>query len=140
LQTHAAYGVVQVRPSALSALTWFVFWPVGFLIRFVIVPIASYEGRRIEYQADEGVAAIGMGDGLIRALERRGGAGIDILWPVLGDPDHESALDDAAASLPPNNISCIAKYSLQEGVDALWMGDLDRFHGKDRGQDQPSGD
>ena len=68
--THAAYGVVQVRPSALSALTWFVFWPVGFLIRFVIVPIASYEGRRIEYQADEGVAAIGMGDGLIRALER----------------------------------------------------------------------
>lgn len=60
-----------------------------------------------------------------RSGDGRGGAGIDILWPVLGDPDHESALDDAAASLPPNNISCIAKYSLQEGVDALWMGDLE---------------
>lgn len=55
----------------------------------------------------------------------RGSAGLNCLWPILGDPDHESALNDAAAALPPNNISCIVKYSLNEGVSALWMGDLE---------------
>jgi len=60
-----------------------------------------------------------------RASDERGSSGINILWPILGDADHDSALSDAAAALPPNNLSCIAKYSLDEGVDALWMGDLE---------------
>jgi hypothetical protein len=60
-----------------------------------------------------------------QASEERGSAGINILWPILGDADHEDALADAAAALPPNNISCIVKYSLEGGITALWMGDLE---------------
>jgi beta-lactamase superfamily II metal-dependent hydrolase len=55
----------------------------------------------------------------------RGSAGIDILWPITDDPDHKSALADAAEGRPPNNTSCIIKYSLENGVKALWMGDLE---------------
>lgn len=57
--------------------------------------------------------------------DERRSAGINILWPILGDADHESALSDAAAGLRPNNISCIVKYSLKGGITALWMGDLE---------------
>jgi beta-lactamase superfamily II metal-dependent hydrolase len=60
-----------------------------------------------------------------RTNEARGGAGINVLWPIVGATDHESALADAAAAQPPNNISCILKYSLNHGVTALWMGDLE---------------
>jgi beta-lactamase superfamily II metal-dependent hydrolase len=57
--------------------------------------------------------------------EERGSSGINILWPVLDDADHQSALADAEAGLKPNNISCIAKYSLEGGAKVLWMGDLE---------------
>jgi hypothetical protein len=60
-----------------------------------------------------------------QSSEERGSAGIKILWPILGDADHESALLDAANAFPPNNISCIVKYSLHGGITALWMGDLE---------------
>ena len=60
-----------------------------------------------------------------RSTEERGAAGINVLWPILGDADHESALADAAAGLKPNNISCIVKYSLNDGATMLWMGDLE---------------
>jgi len=33
------------------------------------------------------------------AGDGRGSAGLDILWPILGDPDYDSALDDAAEAL-----------------------------------------
>lgn len=55
----------------------------------------------------------------------RGSAGLDVLWPTTSDADFQSALDDAAAGMTPNNISCILKYSLNEGVRMLWMGDLE---------------
>jgi hypothetical protein len=57
--------------------------------------------------------------------DERKNAGIDILWPILTDSDYKSALADAATGLPPNNISCIMKYSLNNGVTMLWMGDLE---------------
>lgn len=57
--------------------------------------------------------------------DTRGQAGIDILWPVVTDDDFKSALDDAASGLPPNNISCVVRYSLKDGVTMLWMGDLE---------------
>jgi beta-lactamase superfamily II metal-dependent hydrolase len=60
-----------------------------------------------------------------QSSDERSSAGINILWPILGDADHESALSDAAAALPPNNISCIVKYSFKGGITALWMGDLE---------------
>ena len=60
-----------------------------------------------------------------RSGDGRGESGIEILWPDVDDSDYKSALADAAAGLPPNNISCVVQYSLQNGVTMLWMGDLE---------------
>jgi beta-lactamase superfamily II metal-dependent hydrolase len=60
-----------------------------------------------------------------QADDKRGSAGLDILWPITSDPDFQSALADAAAGMTPNNISCILKYSLEDGATMLWMGDLE---------------
>lgn len=57
--------------------------------------------------------------------EERGSAGLTVLWPIVENEHHVSALADAAAGLPANNTSCVVKYSLEDGVTALWMGDLE---------------
>lgn len=60
-----------------------------------------------------------------QAGDKRGSAGLKILWPTTSNADFQSALEDAAEGLTPNNISCILKYSLNDGVTMLWMGDLE---------------
>ena len=55
----------------------------------------------------------------------RGEAGIQILWPDVGNADYQEALADAAAGNSPNNISPIIKYSIEDGGSFLWMGDLE---------------
>ena len=60
-----------------------------------------------------------------RKNEERGSSGINILWPDLNNKHFKNALQNAAAGKSPNNISPIIKYSLQDGVTALWMGDLE---------------
>lgn len=58
--------------------------------------------------------------------ETRGEAGINILWPDLGNQNFKDALKDAEKNnVTPNNISAVAQYQLKGGVTALWMGDLD---------------
>lgn len=57
--------------------------------------------------------------------DERGSAGISILWPNTNNEDYQQALEDAKEGKSPNNISPIIKYSLQEGVTMLWMGDLE---------------
>lgn len=57
--------------------------------------------------------------------EGRGSSGINILWPVLSNEAFKSALKTAKDGGSPNNISPIIKYELNEGVRALWMGDLE---------------
>jgi hypothetical protein len=57
--------------------------------------------------------------------DERGSSGISVLWPVIADPDVQSALEDAVDGLLPNNISCILKYSVTEGPTMMWMGDLE---------------
>lgn len=52
-------------------------------------------------------------------------AGLNVLWPDTVDPNYVSALQDAAEGLPPNNISIILSYSLNESVTMVWMGDLE---------------
>ena len=52
-------------------------------------------------------------------------AGINILWPDRNNQDFKDALENAAQGGSPNNISPIIKYSLESGVTALWMGDLE---------------
>jgi beta-lactamase superfamily II metal-dependent hydrolase len=57
--------------------------------------------------------------------EERKHAGLHVLWPITSDPDFIRALDDAAAGMTPNNISCILKYSVKDSATMLWMGDLE---------------
>lgn len=54
-----------------------------------------------------------------------GCAGIHILWPDVENEDYKEALKIAENDESPNNISCIMKYSLDGGVTAIWMGDLE---------------
>ena len=57
--------------------------------------------------------------------DERGSAGINILWPITSNKHFKDALAVAKKGESPNNISCVAKYSLNEGVTMLWMGDLE---------------
>ena len=57
--------------------------------------------------------------------DERDAAGISILWPDTDNQDYKNALKQAAKGESPNNISPIVKYSLKDGVTALWMGDLE---------------
>ena len=57
--------------------------------------------------------------------DERGSSGINILWPDTNNKDYKDALEKAKNGNSPNNISPIIKYSLNEGVKILWMGDLE---------------
>jgi len=57
--------------------------------------------------------------------EERGQAGINILWPKTDNEDFKAALDAAGGGESANNISAVIKYSVNGGVTALWMGDLE---------------
>lgn len=58
------------------------------------------------------------------SAERRT-AGVNILWPDTANADYQEALKVAERGGSPNNTSVIIKYSLENGVTALWMGDLE---------------
>lgn len=55
----------------------------------------------------------------------RGSAGISVLWPDMNNEAFQNALQDAESSDNPNNISPAIVYSLEEGVRALWLGDME---------------
>jgi beta-lactamase superfamily II metal-dependent hydrolase len=57
--------------------------------------------------------------------DARGSAGINILWPDVGNAHFKEALADAEVGLSPNNISAVIEYSLNGGANVLWMGDLE---------------
>lgn len=57
--------------------------------------------------------------------EERKSSGINILWPITDNEHFKDALQKAADGESPNNISPIIKYSFQDGVTMLWMGDLE---------------
>ena len=58
--------------------------------------------------------------------DERGSAGINVHWPVLDSKSFQNALQDANNGKGANNISPIITYSIQEGVRAMWMGDLEK--------------
>lgn len=60
-----------------------------------------------------------------KSSEERGQAGINMLWPDTSNADYRAALDAAERGDSPNNTSVIIQYSLEDGVTALWMGDLE---------------
>ena len=56
----------------------------------------------------------------------RGSSGINILWPKTNNVYYKEALEKAKNGESPNNISPIIKYSLENGVNVLWFGDLEK--------------
>ena len=62
--------VRRVGTTLLGFLGWLLLWPSWALIKFVMAPVAASESRTAEYAADAGAAAVGLGGGLERALER----------------------------------------------------------------------
>lgn len=58
--------------------------------------------------------------------DQRGSSGINILWPDTDNIDYKEVLTKIKNGESPNNASAIIKYSLESGVTALWMGDLEK--------------
>ena len=57
--------------------------------------------------------------------ETRGCSGINVSWPDRENESFIDALKSAKAGESPNNISPILKYSVENGVSMMWMGDLE---------------
>ena len=57
--------------------------------------------------------------------EERGSSGIIIRWPITSNKHFKKALEDADDGKSPNNISPVITYSLNDGVDMAWFGDLE---------------
>lgn len=57
--------------------------------------------------------------------DERGSSGLNILWPDTDNHDYKDALEQSKNGESPNNISPIIKYSQEDGVNMLWMGDLE---------------
>ena len=57
--------------------------------------------------------------------EQRSGAGIQILWPDTENPHFQEALAECDAGNCYNNTSAVIRYSLQNGANFLWLGDLE---------------
>ena len=57
--------------------------------------------------------------------EERGQSGINICWPIASNKHFKKALEDTAVGKTPNNISPVITYSLKDGVDMAWFGDLE---------------
>lgn len=55
----------------------------------------------------------------------RESSGINILWPDINNQDYKDVLQKVKDGESPNNISPIIEYSLNDGVNMLWMGDLE---------------
>ena len=60
-----------------------------------------------------------------RSDDQRKTSGLEVLWPITSDADFISAMADAAKGMPPNNISIILRYRVENGPCMLWMGDLE---------------
>ena len=58
--------------------------------------------------------------------QERGSSGINILWPKTNNSYYKEALEKAKNGESPNNISPIIKYSLKDGANVLWFGDLEK--------------
>ncbi|EOR19977.1 hypothetical protein A500_19234 [Clostridium sartagoforme AAU1] len=57
--------------------------------------------------------------------EKRGSAGLTVLWPDTSNQEFKNELGKVKSGNSPNNISPIIKYSLNDGVTCLWLGDIE---------------
>lgn len=58
--------------------------------------------------------------------DERGSSEINILWPVIENEYYKNALKEAEEGECTNNISIVMKYSLNNGITMVWMGDLEK--------------
>lgn len=75
-----------------------------------------YKGCSRQWMNQEGVDKNG---------KHIGNSGISILWPDINNQDFKDALNTAKEGGNANNISPIIQYGLENGITALWMGDLE---------------
>lgn len=57
--------------------------------------------------------------------EECGSAGINCLWPITSNEEYKAELENVKDGKSPNNISPIITYSLEDGIRAMWMGDME---------------
>lgn len=57
--------------------------------------------------------------------DERGSAGINCLWPIRENQNFKDALEKAKNRESPNNISPIITYSIKDGAEFMWLGDLE---------------
>lgn len=57
--------------------------------------------------------------------DQRQNSGINYLWPDIASPDFKEALEKVKAGEGFNNISPIFTYSMNNGLVAIWMGDME---------------
>ncbi|WP_244476635.1 hypothetical protein [Methylobacterium sp. Leaf469] len=55
----------------------------------------------------------------------RGSSGISMLWPNVSNQYFKVALQEAADGKKFNNISLVARYSIQDSASFMWIGDLE---------------
>lgn len=54
-----------------------------------------------------------------------GSSGINFLWPITSNEDFKAELKKAKDGKAYNNISPVFTYSLNKGVNVMWMGDME---------------
>lgn len=57
--------------------------------------------------------------------DNRGSSGINFLWPITSNESYIDALDKVKRGESYNNLSPIFTYSLNGGITAMWMGDIE---------------
>lgn len=57
--------------------------------------------------------------------EERGCAGINVIWPIIDNEEYKKELENVKSGQSPNNISPIFRYSIEDGVVIMWMGDIE---------------
>jgi Zn-dependent protease with chaperone function len=60
----------QIAQRLLALVGWFVAWPAGTLIRWVLIPTVRRSQRDCEYRADQAAASIGLAPQMISALQK----------------------------------------------------------------------
>jgi beta-lactamase superfamily II metal-dependent hydrolase len=77
------------------------------------------------YYVEEGCSRCWMNENNSSQGKNYGSSGINFLWPITSNSDYKDALQKAKDGSAFNNISPIFTYSLEKGVKAIWMGDIE---------------
>lgn len=77
------------------------------------------------YYVSEGCKRQWMNDNDKNDGKNYGSSGINFLWPITSNENHQKALSLAAEGKAYNNLSPIFTYTCTNGVRAIWLGDME---------------